>query len=246
MGACGDSDGNGGMTPNDFEREIVRSLCSSDFASCCQAQGETYGEESCRAFANVYAHHYLTGVRFDPDAAKRCLEAIARVPQTCEDYPEGVEPCFEIWQPNRKVGESCSDSRECVPENGVPAYCGGSSVCTTGDRVPYQRGLAGDPCALSCFDLECWAQPEDGDQVACYESDELYCSTLTNLCQPIPHIGEPCESLCVGTYCRLGTCAVPVPDGEPCLPDDVCETWLCVEGICQVTPYFLQACSYLG
>ena len=71
---------------------------------------------------------------------------------------------------------------------------------------------------------------------------DLFCSSVTNTCQPDPTEGEPCEhpgmlADCVeGLYCgENGTCAALLHADDPCVNDEACVSRHCVGDVCEAS-----------
>jgi hypothetical protein len=170
-------------------------------------------------------------VTYDAEAADKCLAEIEAKPKTCAslaptgvvDGPTGgpvhyLDPCQAVYVGTKPIGDACTDSAECAPDEKGFAYCNpATQKCEKVVRII--KGQCGDD-GNGNFNV---CVPEGGDGihvVACENS---------NFCYAILHEGDPCiteftDSKCdKGLTCvstdgtNKGTCVGQPKAGEPCM-----------------------------
>jgi len=195
----------------DLDQALQQARCER--AARCQLFPS---EESCMTYSRIRPNPSLGAaieagaVRYDGQAAKRCIDETAK--QSCDlttdDAHLGLKSCAEMYRGTREGGEECAFESECVSGTcNVPADCGGNGCCNGTCRPAQKPSSVDGDCAktsdcergLVCSkDLKCTAQGSDGAN--CKSDPE--CSTgfacvgatlnTAGTCRALPHLGEPC------------------------------------------------------
>lgn len=172
-------------------------------------------------------------VRYDGDAARRCVDAIAG--DTCDDKGSFLRRPDACWAAVRGTvgnGGACAIDAECTSQRCAVQACGQACCPGTclGDRAP-GAGATGDRCmgpgdchiGLYCAGGACTPQLALGARCSSPDScgDGLVC---LDVCTPLPGIGEPCDGICrdIGATCSGGTCIKLGLSGDSCDPDHEC------------------------
>jgi len=134
------------------------------------------------------------GATFDPDAGRRCLEALEALP-SCE-LPTAVWPdaCLAVFTPTLADGAACVASTECL----------GGHCMRSSDRCPGTCDRGGGPGAACAQREECRLG------LVCVEGR---CATPGAL--DAPCLSTTCE---LGLVCDAGTdtCITPRTSAQPC------------------------------
>ncbi|HYQ29366.1 MAG TPA: hypothetical protein VER04_19180, partial [Polyangiaceae bacterium] len=115
----------------------------------------------------------------------------------CSRFDKGQLPdCNHLLVGTLPVGEACTSHEECAGPIDVYASCrtdaSGKGTCALEPSSPH--GLEGAACGASCNPYgECTlGSSQPSPDVACYESDGLYCAA--GQCAPIAAVEGPCWS----------------------------------------------------
>ncbi len=206
---------------------------------CCEQSGYTYNAAGCRALIAGTSVFQASGTKYDPDAAKRCVDAAKKSSASCEQDPTFSSACTNVYVGTGAPGTECDSVESCAPATGG----GGVECVTTSANVTvchtYARASLDDVCTATCNSkpdgiLRCTGlgNVEPGD-TACFLEDNLYCSP-EGVCVPAPKVGEPCNppSWCGdGAWCNTTTCEALLPLGSPCKQHSACESNHC-NGTC--------------
>lgn len=180
-------------------------------------------------------------VRYDGDAAGRCLEASAR--RTCDvtdaDGRAPDDDCLRALRGTVDENGACAidaqcKSQRCELEACPDACCAGTCIGPPADPRPIgfssscsssSQCVTGSYCAASrtCERLLVVDMP-------CTDASEcaygLGCAGTPRTCKPLPALGDDCpDRVCRddGTYCApSGTCEPLGLDGDPCTSSAAC------------------------
>lgn len=215
--------------PTQFADEICDRL-----GPCCHAVSFAYEGGSCRGTLAATFSESLSKIdpahaAYDPNAARRCLDAFDGVVQECGsfDSPAIQAACALVFVGKLSPGAACNSDDECAQPAEGSAYCdlGATGRCVVQAGPPH--GKAGEPCMGDCFvtgdDSACSgiAPSAGGSATAlCFHGDGLHCaaSATVPVCKPIAAIGEACTDsggCAEGTFCNAGICAATYDSG-PC------------------------------
>jgi hypothetical protein len=233
-----DGGADGSRPAGDVEREyctpLAALLCERGRACGCGEilPGESLDLDACAARLTAECLRTLAGVipaiargeaRFRPEAARACLERIARDTPPCA-RPSAVTvlaACEPLVTDVAAIGRRCSDVSHCAD---------GAGVCTEGTCVP--RRALGDPCrsseecasGLLCVGAIC-RRPATTVGERC--TDELPCAPplqcIEGSCARLAEAGAACATsadCAVGASCMGGVCTPRA--GATCVDDDDC------------------------
>jgi hypothetical protein len=235
----------GPVAAGEFARQFADAWCSG-LGPCCDSSGYAFELAQCRqsiaatvdAFVRAQAEN--PRLSFDEEAARACVDAQRTRFASCGDraaFDAGDEPCEGLYRGTVALGGSCAESEECAPVTDSGVQCD-AGVCAAYDD-PYGDGYppsvaAGQPCDASCnidaFGSSCDYTTNTAATGGCYMNEGLACSYTSNVCFPLPSVGEPCvEGKCVvDSYCSARTCVPaiatgPCPSFVECLRTSYCD-----------------------
>lgn len=237
----------GGPTAAEFPGRIAKSFCDS-LAPCCASAGLRFDDAACEAsVAREFALDAAigNGLAFDSAAAQRCIDDLLTETMGCTaNLKYGLSDCDQLLVGTLPVGASCTDSRACAAPPGGTAGCmfdasGVRGTCQL-ETPPLTRGINGDACSASCVEGNGCdvANGAPMINVACYNSDGLYCSAELT-CAALLAAGQRCRSTtdcAAGLYCAedtanvpgvIGSCALLKENGTPCLTGTECLSHAC-------------------
>ena len=244
-----------------FEAQAVQRFCAR-LSACCSELSYPYDEAGCKALngnpiVQFFNFQAFPGSRYDPAAAKRCLDSIETPELGCSakgDYES--EECQKVFVGSVPLGGKCSRSEGCIDE-GTATTCKYPpnpnfsdpdlvGVCVAVSPSTGPHGKAGEACSSSCTDFGlCSTLCSDGqtcetDLPSCYESDGLFCSEA-NTCVPLGVAGDPCRGSTecgAGTYCdfELERCEPLLHESDACRDELQCDTGYCKDGTCTSRP----------
>lgn len=213
--------------------------CNPDEASCwmgtCRArgaQGDCVTDVDCAASSTCRSmsgggrqcgprqKDLPTGSTCDPGQSPAGCKGTDRCIQSSGD-PMSASHCT----PTRNAGQPCLMATE----------CGGSLVCSGADLG---KGTMGQCRAQGAMGQSC-----DADSIC---QLTLYCSPMTNTCQPAGETGAPCEmaavggQACLNGLCDGGVCRALGPEGSSCQSGADCSS-----GICDRTNHCSAVCARL-
>jgi hypothetical protein len=236
-----------GLTAAEFPGRIAKSFCAS-LGPCCASAGLRFDDAACEAFiARDFAHNIAlgAGLAFDSAAGQRCIDALLTETMGCTaNLKYGLSDCDHLVVGTLPVGASCTDGTSCAAPPGGTAGClldesGMRGTCALETPLP-THGLNGDACSASCVTGDgCdGASGNPTLNVACYNTDGLYCSTELT-CAALLAVGQRCRSTTdcsAGAYCAedtsnvpgvKGLCALLKENGTPCLTGMECQSHAC-------------------
>jgi hypothetical protein len=248
-GAAGSS--SEGLTAAEFPGRIAKSFCAS-LGPCCASAGLRFDDAACEAFvARDFAQSaaITAGLAFDSAAGQRCIDDLLTETMGCTaNLKYGLSDCDHLVIGTLPVGASCTDAKACAAPPGGAAGCmldasGVRGTCQL-ELPPQTRGINGDACTASCVEGD-GCSSANGDptlNVACYNTDGLYCSTELT-CAALLASGQRCRSTTdcsAGAYCAedndpasanvpgvMGLCALLKANGTPCLTGLECLSHAC-------------------
>lgn len=199
----------------------------SDFPDVSRAPSESEGVEGGT-------------IDYDGAQARRCVRALA---QSCVPFQliGAVPECQGVFTGQVDVGDPCVATSECEPS----AYCDLTDDC---EGTCVARATVGQPCDSDegCRGAEgtvAGCDDVDGSDV-CVEYTITTDAEVGETCGPIDNEGSArTVALCgTGLYCRYvadaGSCALPIPAGQPCSDDEVCERgYFCNAGNCRTATF---------
>lgn len=248
LSACGDP------SPSTFGADFEAALCG--WATGCRVfQSEAQCRdalvwEAAGRFDYLEQSAAAGRVRFDPDAASRCLGAIGDL--QCDEFAlssivfeaglrAAPEACRQVYVGQVRNYDPCLSSEECAGDNAV---CGYPPACT-------------DACCVgACRDLG--SPPKLGEACTGSCEDEAFCARdpMTfqfTVCEARRKAGESCDDFSdsceVGLYCDFdaGRCTALLKAGEPCEDARCAEGLQCYrlagEARCRVLPGEGEACD---
>lgn len=265
--ACGSGNGGGaGGLPGgagtsgpvsfeDFPKKYADALCKVA-AACCTNAGVAYDDAYCHddhAF-DPGKYGYLNNgqtLRFDPDGAGRCLDAVAAAGCGLKDDLD--EPgCEGVIVGLVPVGGKCFESIECAPSLGKVIRCDTPGEDTEGVCKEFLTSAAGGPCGrdvfgecgvgLVCEDFSqptstCIAAPRGGEKCGIGGPCEAGFSCGQSLtCEAVVPIGGACSGFggCAeGARCKEGVCTPPGADGSACRTGEDCASNRCIADRCR-------------
>lgn len=267
-------DGDAGATVEDWERWVVRyerAVCATQ-VRCASAGAQPRSLGSCAPVAiatrDALAPSIADGrVRFDPDAAAACLDALSTL--SCGAWSPwavlwepALEVCARVFDPRVPEGGACRPSRLLEPpwhECAGDAYCDEGTECGATCRP---RPGPGEPCASelpirSCADGwrcdggTCGASCEDDADCRSAGAPSRICERGGCVDPPIPGAGEPCGRVpCdarLGLACEEGVCAPSgLAEGEDCTAATCRHPLRCEGGRCAVLGALGETCDELG
>jgi hypothetical protein len=260
---CGGTSGGtpSGSIPRDQLLAQFAAVMCDHLAPCCQAEGFAYDSASCRqrAQARLSDRNTLlsrTAVKYDPIAARQCLDAYASALPACSTNTDwGALPLDDIYEETAGVTSACRgvltgtlpadancvSDKECAqPEEGFAACSLGCSDTCNVYGTPAPRAMAGEPCATDCDVTEgsgsCYGPAATAANpviAQCYSDDGLYCTyeaaTGVSVCAPLAGVGEVCTSrgCAEGAVCsQAGDVCSPLP----AIGDSCANAGYCVDG----------------
>jgi hypothetical protein len=195
---------------------------------------------------------------FHADTAQACLDAHAALScDITQQTGHELDACNDVLTGTLAIGESCAFDNECESNNCEVPSC--TMACCTGTcGAPTALPEVGQPCTALCagdaycgVDGICHAPLPSG--AACNEEPcefGLYCAgrtaTTSGTCKPLPHIGQPCESVCaeIGAICYGGTCTAVGILGDACTADAQCSMFYnCKDMTCALLPTLGMPCT---
>jgi hypothetical protein len=204
---------------------------------CCGASGFPFDLDQCKQSVGSVLDSFVKSTStlpnrvFDEMVAGACVEAQGQRLASCNDRDafNGGDACDGLFRGTVALGGSCAENQECAPATG-------GVRCNAGVCEPYQdpldrpaptRNPLGATCNSTCSAdpfLSYCEYPDVPEPLAgCYADDGLFCSNETQVCEPLPRVGEACpQAHCEkDTYCSLGKCVAAVTSG-PCDSRDQC------------------------
>ncbi|RYE93564.1 MAG: hypothetical protein EOO75_04080 [Myxococcales bacterium] len=269
LAACGDSGSSstsGPVSADDFPARYLDAYCGK-LASCCEGESVPYDEAYCRQSAAFNPGKYAglvnsPSLRFDPDAAGRCIDAIKARCSLRDDLD--IPGCEGVFVGQVAIGGACLESIECAPVAGQTVYCGGQKFEDgPGTCMVLTSLAAGAACGgqvegicsdgLACDGQTCVALPGAGQSCektfACDDASNCEFSSRTCVAKPAP--GEVCAgdfSCPEGYFCNSfvtpSTCDTLLPRGAACQVGFHCLSGRCERGLCRETD--LSSCSGPG
>ncbi len=224
VGASGGAAGAGGVLNEANAPALFAEALCDNIQPCCQDAGLVYDAEACKVTSARELKSSLDqpDTVFDPEGARRCLDAMLQALTTCSDVERSE--CSGMIKGTLPAGAPCTSPLSCAAPEVGDAYC--QEVCI---QVP--RGKSGDGCNSTCTDfpgyLSCFGAGSSGP-ASCYTNDGLYCAA-SGKCEALIKAGEPCRpGGCVaGNYCAQ-VCKPTVGVGSACSSYDACgETAYC-------------------
>jgi hypothetical protein len=285
--ACGGSDDSqpsaGPVDEATFQSGLVAEQCSR-IGLCCTAASQPFEEAKCESqLRDLFPNADGAGgggaggaaaglaVTYDANAAAKCLEQVKALPKTCGallptgtvDAPSGalhlIDPCQSVYVGTKAVGEGCTSSLECAPNDKHFAYCNPSShqceevvavikgTCGESDGKLYvciPQGGDGIHVA-ACDGTQCMGLAHEGDKCITQFTDTkcdegLTCQSTSGgvdgTCVGFPKAGEACMSgqCAEGAYCDGTNCVAQKADGAACTGGNECAAPnQCTSGTCQ-------------
>jgi hypothetical protein len=244
-GSAGSS--SAGPTAAEFPGQIAKSFCAS-LGPCCASAALRFDDAACETFI---AHNFAidsvlgNGLAFDSAAAQRCIDNLLTETMGCTaNLKYDLSDCDQLVVGTLPVGASCTDGRACAAPPGGTAGCtldasGVRGMCEL-EMPPLTRGINGDACSASCTEGDgcAFANGAPMLNVACYNTDGLYCSAELT-CAALLAAGQRCRSTAdcaAGLYCAedssnvpgvIGSCALLKDNGTPCLTAAECVSHAC-------------------
>ena len=239
-----------------FETEAVQRFCARTNA-CCNELSYPFDQVGCERLngnkiVQFFNFQAFPGSRYDPAAAKRCLDGIGTPELGCDakgDYESA--DCRKVFVGSVPLGGKCSLAEGCATApDGAATQCDfpasnleyqdprRTGVCVLAPPADTgARGNAGDACSSTCDDSGICSTTcsRDGacptDLPTCYTTDGLFCSEA-NTCVSLGVAGDPCSGSAecgAGTYCDLDLwrCESLRRAGDACRDGIECETAYC-------------------
>lgn len=220
------------VAKSDFTASFARTFCES-MVDCCARFGIPTDATCTTNLASHFAVYFAVelssdNVAYDATAAASCMAAYGKVAEACTDVDafQTVNPvCSKVFTGNVALGGNCTSDRECSQNDPQSVSCTDTGKCVSNPEAPSaqfaKRGVAGDPCQLTCFDSGGGTSSCVGDtsapataQAECWVTDGLVCGP-DYVCAPAPTLGDPCSNYCAGeAYCNEGTCAPRLASGS--------------------------------
>jgi hypothetical protein len=239
--ACGTADEESLATYDGYWRALRHAVCAKG-ASCGTVE-PALCEESLAYHLPAYDGVSATGVavregrlRYDPLAARTCLDAYAAV--DCARYLDGgaFEPACEwVVVADQVVGEMCSGEDECVKSRcQLPEGCDPRQMCCAGQCVASadREPELGEACTFGCRPPAgciagvCALPTAAGQACSNYCPPPLTCNRNAGGCEPFvarPVDGQPCRD----------------DVDRPCADDHVCDA----QRVCRLAPALGQPCD---
>jgi hypothetical protein len=222
----------------DFAGKLATGLCDA-IEPCCAAASNAYDAASCRdsVAANLLGLHPEFGAasvdgEYDPVAATRCLDTIARATRACRRMTlKEREACQTVFTGHLAPGSTCTYDAECTAPHGGAASCEGIGQPPAPMRWSCVQFIGvqseGEACNGNAVDSSDGSINFNGGGLYCPAWDGLRCDSERGVCTSLPRLGERCTSdlaavwysLCAdGAYCdpNTGIC-VPQNTTGPCL-----------------------------
>lgn len=243
----------GGGTSFDFATQAANALCQRAL-DCHGIVADSL--PACRTFYNGYLEPYgpavaAAQVQVDATAAAQCVQNIAATPCTSVS---GVQvndqsaACSTVLVGLVNTGGRCNLDQACTQGNG----CTGAACLSTCQP----RGAVGQRCrenTNSECDTGLWCDRQPPTYLGTCRlpatvdagcapyvdhscANDLKCNTTTNVCVPLPTLGQPCpQGECSSaTYCNDGICTQRVVADGGCFYDAMCASpLLCRNNFCQ-------------
>jgi hypothetical protein len=229
--------------------KVTQCGCEWSRSAPCQNDGFCSLSECLTEYAAGYraadAEALRQGAVYDPQGARRCIDAIAAADCGDVDY---VNLCTVIWNGTRKIGESCNGTQRCKSTSDAPAECDATGTCAAPSAPSEDAGpLQGGACSGTCRGFACVVLAgAPGGQ--CQYNRGLTC--LSGTCQPLPTQGQACTDKfqCTDPFaCNMRVCSARLTDGSPCelaANDNPCQKGSgCVAGVCTGLKANAEACT---
>jgi len=167
--------------------------------------------------------------------------------------------------PKAAAGEPCSDFRQVAPDCAAGLWCDDPPASPMQSGTCREPALDGQPCRsdancvapFSCLPVPgasvvdpgaCGAKRANG--LGCNSFDDCKSGRcdMTNVCVPLPALGEACVDVCAdGLVCgspgASAVCAAKRYAGDPCGDGATCVNSRCVGGTCTNRGHFGDACA---
>lgn len=265
LAACGDNIP--AIELDELYAETVRVRCER-LVRC----GLLATDEACTAFFrtpdedDLYAAIDAGKIRYDGEAARRCLDARAELPcdETSHEVRTLIEACDRMLVGTLEVGVPCAFDRECSSDSCDAPVCP-PDTCCTGTCLATRVAAADAPCATDeecvletfcsrqglCSPLAARAQPCRLDAhcdhgLACIGATELQ----DGVCRALPLLGESCPyTRCaeLGATCNSAEICVPIGlPGTPCTTGSDCSPFTVCgpSGLCIDVPRLGEPCGF--
>lgn len=232
-------EGSAALTAANFADREAALFCDT-LRPCCAAAQLNFDQTACEKYVSSDFQGELaragSGAAFDCAAGQRCLDEIAFATQGCNAFDKAQLPdCNHLLVGTLPVGAACTVWKECLAPIDVYGTCeldpSGTGTCALAPSSAH--GKVGDACGASCDPYgQCTSGGEPSADVACYQSDGLYCAA--GQCAPMVAVGASCwsQSGCAaGTLCLNGLgdgqsgqadmpghCVVPAANGRLATP----------------------------
>jgi hypothetical protein len=250
----------GGIDYDHFADTLIDARCTY-YVRCGVAASGT----ECTAFyQRVAADNPSTNAAIDAgkilyhaDVAQDCLDAYAALScDTTQQPVDALDICNGVLTGTVAAGGACAFDKECASQSCDVPSC--PDACCTGTcGPPSSLPTVGQPCTAFCAgdaycgaDSICHAPLAQG--AACTTepcANGLYCagrtSTNPGRCEPLPHLGQPCEGACaeIGATCAGGFCVEIGVSGDACTSDAGCSMFYQCNGTaCALLPTLGMPC----
>jgi hypothetical protein len=229
--------GGGGTGAGDVDTELRDATCR--YQTRC---GSFTSEDECRTYYDRSrpSDKSLTAavdhgrIAFDADQLDACIAAYDALP--CDTTQQDLSACSNIFTGTVPENGDCAFDLECTSGRCIVPDC--LDACCTGSCGPARPypGLD-EPCSSICaeslycgYDGICHAPLPANAPCGIYDVCDagLYCRPSTMLCEPVPHLGEPCETVCAeeGSTCNASAqCVAAGTEGDPCTATGDCSNY---------------------
>jgi hypothetical protein len=208
---------------------LAAAFCD-DLGPCCSALATPYNRASCRATLEAEARDAFgypnPPFEYDPIAARECLGAVASAIHSCQAPPRfDVGACRRIFVGTVPPGGPCSVDLDCAVAREGGAHCivpqaPDTRFCQSAE----QHAVLGEPCSETVGKFGQARSNGSGDGLACYLSDNLYCSETSHVCEPLVTLGAHCNvphyvfgDCEAGTFCNDAQLCAPQIESGSCI-----------------------------
>lgn len=250
--ACGKGEESTGapISREEWPARVAALKCEA-MSGCCERSGFSFDATACKQSQTAEMEHkvaqFAANVDYDARAAGESLDRLAEG-SACGLFDE-VAAWEKVFPGKLGPGESCRATEECRKEPGHSVSCSSEdgippSVCRLfKDGQPRPHAQLGEACFTTCREgAPCSIDDVRGASepvisAACYHADGLWCNygKESPTCTRLDRVGEVCvdpSSSCenLGFCARdTGICTAPLPNGQPCLSRDECQSGYCKE-----------------